>query len=294
MNTVIVYGPRACGKTTNAELLRKHYDCGMVLDVWDTGEALTPGALHLTNDATLEGRDVFNRRIAHSRDSMTVPVYTFAEAMAAATQLNSKLEAMAAKPDASKATNPKDSIGARKWRQYATVPSTVAVEIGVAMLEGAAKYGRHNYRVAGVRASVYVDAAKGHIDSWWEGEDYDPDVPGQKLSHITKAIASLVVLRDAMIQDMLNDDRPPKANLDKVRADMQVTVEAILDKYPEPKAAFTEIGVKNGQGLTEARIDPSKININFTARSFGAGGLVPGAAEKLSAGFLARGKDMPR
>ncbi|TGW07669.1 hypothetical protein EN788_35460, partial [Mesorhizobium sp. M2D.F.Ca.ET.145.01.1.1] len=126
---------------------------------------------------------------------------------------------MLAKPtDGSKASNPKDSVGARKWRQYATVPATVIAELGVAMLEGAAKYGRHNYRVAGVRASVYVDAAKGHIDQWWEGEDYDPDVPGQRLSHITKAIASLVVLRDAMIQDMLNDDRPPKAKLDKVRA----------------------------------------------------------------------------
>ncbi|TIX42753.1 MAG: hypothetical protein E5V40_05820 [Mesorhizobium sp.] len=180
-----------------------------------------------------------------------------------------------------KNSNPKDSIGARKWRQYATVPSTVAVEIGVAMLEGAAKYGRHNYRVAGVRASVYVDAAKGHIDSWWEGEDYDPDVPGQKLSHITKAIASLVVLRDAMIQDMLNDDRPPKANLDRVRNDMQVTVEAILDKYTEPKAAFTELNKNDGEAFKGAA-------------SFGAGGLVPGAAEKLSAGFLARGKDMPR
>ncbi|UVK47730.1 hypothetical protein BPNPMPFG_002496 [Mesorhizobium sp. AR07] len=176
-----------------------------------------------------------------------------------------------------KPSNPKDSVGIRKWRQYATVPATVIAELGVAMLEGAVKYGRHNYRVAGVRASVYVDAAKGHIDQWWEGEDCDPDVPGQRLSHIVKAIASLVVLRDAEIQKMLTDDRPPKANLDRVRLDMQATVEAILDRYPEPKDAFTEIGVRNGQGVTEFRprihLTPSEI-LGLGLQSFHSGGIV--------------------
>ena len=95
-----------------------------------------------------------------------------------------------------KDTNPKDSVGVRKWRQFSTVPFTVIWEIGVAMLEGARKYGLHNYRVSGVRASVYVDAAMGHITQYWEGEDIDPD---SGLSHITKALASLAVMRDAMI-----------------------------------------------------------------------------------------------
>lgn len=137
-----------------------------------------------------------------------------------------------------KDTNPKDGFGVRKWRQYATVPVTVMWEVGVGMLEGAFKYGRHNYRVAGVRASVYVDAAKGHIDQWWEGEDIDKD---SGLSHITKAICSLVVLRDAMIQNMLNDDRPPKANLDRVRGEMQTAVDRLFEKYPDPEQPFTQI-----------------------------------------------------
>jgi hypothetical protein len=137
-----------------------------------------------------------------------------------------------------KDTNPKDGFGVRKWRQYATVPVTVLWEVGVGMLEGAFKYGRHNYRVAGVRASVYVDAAKGHIDQWWEGEDIDKD---SGLNHITKAICSLVVLRDAMIQNMLNDDRPPKANLDRVRDEMQAVVDQLFEKYPDPEQPFTQI-----------------------------------------------------
>lgn len=138
-----------------------------------------------------------------------------------------------------KPSNPKDSVGIRKWRQFTTVPLTVMTEVGLALLEGAMKYGRHNYRVAGVRASVYVDAAMGHITQWWEGEDIDAD---SKLSHITKAIASLVVLRDAMIQDMLNDDRPPKAKLDKVRNDLQAVVDELFERYPEPVAPYTETG----------------------------------------------------
>lgn len=143
------------------------------------------------------------------------------------------------RPDLStKDTNPKDAVGVRKWRQFSTVPFTVIWELGVAMLEGARKYGRHNYRVAGVRASVYIDAAKGHLDCWWEGEDIDPD---SGLSHITKAIASLTVLRDAMIQEKFLDDRPPKTkNLEKVKADLQKAVDAIFERIPEAKDAFLE------------------------------------------------------
>ena len=105
------------------------------------------------------------------------------------------------------------------------------------MLEGARKYGRHNYRIAGVRASVYIDAAKGHIDQWWEGEDIDDE---SKLNHIIKAIASLVVLRDAMIHDKWLDDRPPKTNLGALRANLQEAVDGIFERIPVAKDAYLE------------------------------------------------------
>lgn len=107
----------------------------------------------------------------------------------------------------SKPSNPKDAIGIRK-APMSTVSAAVMAEIGVAMLEGAAKYGRHNYRIVGVQSSVYYDATMRHLMAWWEGEDTDPD---SGMSHITKAITSLVVLRDAMIQGKLSDDRPPRS-----------------------------------------------------------------------------------
>lgn len=106
-----------------------------------------------------------------------------------------------------KPTNPKDAIGVSK-APMSVVPATVLAEVGLGMMEGALKYGRHNWRDAGVRTSVYYDATLRHMMRWWEGEDIDPD---SGLSHITKAICSLVVLRDAMIFDNVNDDRPKPA-----------------------------------------------------------------------------------
>lgn len=136
-----------------------------------------------------------------------------------------------------KDTNPKDAVGIKKWRQYCTVPTTIVWELGVAMLEGARKYGRHNYRVAGVRCSVYIDAAKGHIDQFWEGEDIDKE---SKLSHVTKAMASLAVLRDSMIRGNWVDDRPPKVDLDSLRSDLQTAVEDIIARHPDAMEPYTQ------------------------------------------------------
>jgi len=107
--------------------------------------------------------------------------------------------------DQTKDTNPKDTIGIKKV-PFSTLPMRVLWRIGLAMLEGAAKYGRHNYRGAGVRASVYFDATVArHIVPWWEGQDIDPD---SGMHHLDKAIASLMVLRDSMLQGNMVDDRP--------------------------------------------------------------------------------------
>ena len=130
-----------------------------------------------------------------------------------------------------KDTNPKDAIGTAKWRQFMVVPRQVLWEVGVGMLEGALKYGRHNYRAAGVRASVYCDAAMGHIEQFIEGEDIDKD---SGLSHVTKAICSLVVLRDAMMNDFWTDDRPPKIkDLDELREFLQAKVVENFERYAD-------------------------------------------------------------
>ena len=137
----------------------------------------------------------------------------------------------------SKPSNPKDAIGIRK-APMSVVPANVMAEVGVAMLEGAAKYGRHNYRDVGVQASVYYDATMRHLMSWWEGEDLDPD---SGLSHITKAIASLTVLRDAMMQVRVRDDRPPKSEpfYTTLNAQAAAMLDRHADKSPKHITALT-------------------------------------------------------
>lgn len=134
-----------------------------------------------------------------------------------------------------KPTNPKDAIGSKKVGLSA-VPAQVVMELGLALgCEGAPRYGRHNYRIAGVRASVYYDAAMRHLMAWWEGEDIDPD---SGLPHTVKAMACMAVLRDAQINNKLSDDRPPLPRQGWV-AELNKKAEEILARYPEPKRAFT-------------------------------------------------------
>lgn len=141
--------------------------------------------------------------------------------------------------ETTKASNPKDIVGVKK-APISTVPCNVMLEVGLAMLEGGCKYGRHNYRKAGVRASVYYDAVVGrHLFGWWEGQDLDPD---SGLSHITKAIAGLVVLRDAMMNDMWTDDRPIKVKDQDWVIKFNAQAKVIIEKYPDPVPPFTQVG----------------------------------------------------
>lgn len=142
------------------------------------------------------------------------------------------------KDNVSKETNPKDFVGIKK-APLSTVSGPVLMELGLAMLEGARKYGRFNYREKGVLASVYYDAVMRHMIDWYEGEDLDPD---SGLSHVTKAIATLVVLRDAMIQGKFKDDRPPKSPAGWL-AEFNKKAGAIVEKYPNPVAPVTERSV---------------------------------------------------
>ena len=136
----------------------------------------------------------------------------------------------------SKETNPKDAVGIRKV-PLSTVSAPVLMEIGLGMLEGARKYGRHNYRVAGIRSSVYYDAAMRHLMAWWEGEDIDPD---SGLNHITKALTCLTVLRDAQMSDMVTDDRPPMTHKPGWVAEYNEKAAKIIEKYPDAVDAYTK------------------------------------------------------
>lgn len=127
-----------------------------------------------------------------------------------------------------KDTNPKDAVGIAKV-PMSCLPWRVLWHVGLAMMEGALKYGRHNYRAAGCRASVYFDATVSrHLGAWWEGEDIDPD---SGRSHIDKAIASLMVLRDSMLQGNWIDDRPPRGILGGDMSSFNGSARELVERY---------------------------------------------------------------
>lgn len=105
------------------------------------------------------------------------------------------------------AINPKEVAAGGEGRiPWQALPVRPLVGAALAMGEGAHKYGRHNYRKTRIKSSVYFDSTLRHFFAWWEGEDIDA---ASGLHHIDKTIAGLLVLRDAQLRGMSDDDRPP-------------------------------------------------------------------------------------
>ena len=98
--------------------------------------------------------------------------------------------------------NPKDAIGSGKIPLHLW-PTTASAMGSIALLNGALKYGRSNWRKIGVRASIYVDACQRHLAAWFEGEESDEDgVP-----HLAAALACIAILVDCQAAGKLRDDR---------------------------------------------------------------------------------------
>ena len=126
-----------------------------------------------------------------------------------------------------KDTNPKDAIGANKLPLHLwPVPATALGSL--ALLDGALKYGRTNWRSAGVRASIYVDACQRHLAAWFEGEDSDPD---SGLNHLGHALACLAILTDAQHAGKLTDDRMLPGNYRNLIEQLTPEVERLKAKH---------------------------------------------------------------
>lgn len=132
-------------------------------------------------------------------------------------------------PVDSKDTNPKDAIGVRKL-PIGLVPSTGINLAAVAFLEGAMKYGRYNWRVAGVKTSIYYDAAMRHMEKYWNGEecDWETEVP-----HLASALACIMIIVDAKACHKLADDRPPFADVNAQIRDLEGTANQVRNRFAD-------------------------------------------------------------
>ena len=134
-----------------------------------------------------------------------------------------------------KPTNPKDLIGGDKIPLHLW-PETATVLGSLALLDGALKYGRANWREAGVRASIYVDAVRRHLNAWFEGEDFDSSEHGSGLPHLAHALACIAIIVDADAAGKLTDDRNYPGGYETLVTDLTPMVAAIKGKYAERKS----------------------------------------------------------
>ncbi len=109
--------------------------------------------------------------------------------------------------DGMKPTNPKDAIGVSKVPMH-LVPGSAKAHLAMAFLEGALKYGKYNWRVAGVRTSIYLDAIERHLEKYKNGENFDQRT---RVAHLGSIMACCAIILDADLVGKLNDDRPPRA-----------------------------------------------------------------------------------
>jgi hypothetical protein len=100
--------------------------------------------------------------------------------------------------------NPKDVIGSKKV-SLTKLPAIATAWGAMAMMDGAGKYGPYNFRDKSVQASIYVDAARRHLDCWFEGEECARD---SKVHHLGHALACIAILLDTQATGNLIDDRP--------------------------------------------------------------------------------------
>lgn len=102
-------------------------------------------------------------------------------------------------------TNPKDLIGDKKLALHLLSPIAEAHWV-VGQYAGMLKYGAWNWREAGVRASVYISAARRHIAAYLSGEEFDPTDGSH---HLGNVMACAAILLEAREIGKLTDDRPP-------------------------------------------------------------------------------------
>lgn len=145
-----------------------------------------------------------------------------------------------------KPSNPKDIIGSDKLPLHLW-PETGTILGSLALLDGMLKYGRSNWRAVGVKASIYYDAAKRHLNAWFEGHTFDDGEDGSGLPHLAHVLACVVILIDAEAAGELNDDRQYNSNDGylKLVAEMTPHVKRLKEKHADKSPKHYTIGDNN-------------------------------------------------
>ena len=138
-----------------------------------------------------------------------------------------------AAPLSTKSPNPKDLQGIKK-PPLNLVPSAGDYYAALAFLDGALKYGPFNWREYPVKASIYVAAARRHINDWFDGQEFAEDTG---VPNLGGAIACLFILCDVSVYGNLIDDRPKSCPTSKLHEEFKPIIDRLFAQYRERQAA---------------------------------------------------------
>lgn len=150
------------------------------------------------------------------------PLASKDEAQKILSEISKDMEGRIGKP-----TNPKEALGSSKIPVHLW-PTTATVMGSMGLLDGMLQYGRSNYRDAGIRFSIYFDAAMRHMFRLASGEDFDPD---SGLPHESHILACIAIIVDARAAGKLNDDREVMGGLIKLIAELTPHVNRLKERH---------------------------------------------------------------
>ena len=168
-----------------------------------------------------------------------------------------------------KETNPKDDAAAGTRVDLSLFPHTAIVHGALAMTEGHLKYGGYNYRISGVKASVYIAALRRHLLKWESGQNWDLKT---LVHHLGSVIACAGIIIDAEECGKLIDDRPPAVpDIDELLDRAEQITQHLHKIYPPEKGPgrFTE------EAKRESKTDSSPNTIHGR---LGRGGFIPNSS----------------
>jgi hypothetical protein len=123
-------------------------------------------------------------------------------------------------------TNPKDLVGFSKLPMH-LVPVTARVYGALGHLDGYLKYGAWNWRMFGIKLSIYIDALNRHIEAIAAGEMIDPD---SGLPHVSHILATANILADAYALAVLVIDTAPQRRAWKLPEPDYTTYREFINK----------------------------------------------------------------
>jgi len=150
---------------------------------------------------------------------------------------------MAYESTGNKESNPKDAAATGRIPMH-MVPDTLMLFAAMGFAEGDSKYIAYNFRVAGVRVSVYVSALRRHLMRYFNGEwaDKKTGVP-----HLASVAACTAILIDGHVVGNIVDDRPPAVDLDDEMAEAERIIGRVyrLNKATRDAAPVKEYTAKS-------------------------------------------------